>query len=186
MLIPMGILAFLCLAGGLVPALFLILVQPVVAMIAPAAVIGAVLPASLALFPLIGPALIAAGALVWFMVRRTMNHRGTAAAETWSCGYLAPTPRMQYTGAAFSEFWANLTHSLSRCITRKTAPVGIAPHTATFSCLPEETLLEKIIRPLFELAGVGCAFLRRLQHGQLHIYMLYIFITLILLIAWVR
>lgn len=74
----------------------------------------------------------------------------------------------------------------TRCITRKPVLDGIAPHPEQFSVVPEETILERIIRPLFELAGIGCAFIRRLQHGQLHIYMLYIFITLILLIVWGR
>ena len=186
MLVPMGIMALLCLAGGIVPTLFLTLVRPVVAMLAPSVVAGALLPASFNLFPLFGLALIAAAAVIWFMVRRTINMRGTAAAETWGCSYLAPTPRMQYTGAAFSEFWANLTRSLSRCITRKPVLQGVAPHAEPFSYAPEETILERIIRPAFELAGIGCAFIRRLQHGQLHIYMLYIFITLILLTVWVR
>jgi hydrogenase-4 component B len=186
MLLPMGLLASLCLLGGIVPALFLTLVQPVVAMLAPDASSGASLPASLTLFPLFGLGLIAAAAIVWVLVREAIDRRGSGSATTWGCGYLAPTPRMQYTGAAFSEFWANLTRSISRCITQKPAPAGIAPAVAAFSCEPEETLLEKIIRPLLELAGVGCAFVRRLQHGNLHIYMLYIFVTLILLIAWVR
>jgi hydrogenase-4 component B len=186
MLVPMGILAVLCLVGGLVPTLFLILVQPVIAMLAPAAVSGAKLPASFNLFPLFGIGLIAAAAVTWLLVRTTISKCGSAADSTWGCGYLAPTPRIQYTGAAFSEFWANLTRSLSRCLTRKPAPDGIAPHVEAFTYLPEETILERIIRPLFELTGIGCAFIRRLQHGQLHIYMLYIFITLILLITWVR
>jgi hydrogenase-4 component B len=186
MLVPMGVLAFFCLVGGLAPSLFLTLVQPVIAMLAPAAVSGARLPASFALFPLFGIGLIAAVTVIWLVVRTTINSRGVAADSTWGCGYLAPTPRMQYTGAAFSEFWANLTRSLSRCLTRKPDPDGIAPHAEPFSYAPEETILERIIRPLFDLAGIGCAFIRRLQHGQLHIYMLYIFITLILLITWVR
>ena len=186
MLIPMGLLAIFCVAGGLVPSLFLTLVQPVVAMLSPSAVSGASLPASFALFPLFGLALIAAAAVIWFMVRATMNNSGVAEAETWGCGYLASTPRMQYNGAAFSEFWANLTRSLSRCITRNPSLKGIAPHAEPFSCTPEETILEKIIHPVFGLAGIGCAFIRRLQHGQIHIYMLYIFITLILLTVWVR
>jgi hydrogenase-4 component B len=186
MLVPMGLLAFLCLAGGLAPSLFLTLVQPVVAMLAPAAVSGAKLPASFNLFPLVGTALIATAAVVWFLVRAIIIKRGIAADQTWGCGYLAPTPRMQYTGAAFSEFWAGLTRGLSRCTTRKPVLEGVAPGPEPFSSIPEETILERIIRPLFELAGIGCAFIRRLQHGQLHIYMLYIFITLILLIVWGR
>jgi hydrogenase-4 component B len=186
MLLPMGIMACLCLMGGLAPALFLALVQPVVATLAPSAVSGAQIPASFALFPLFGLALIAGAAAVWLTVRKIIGHKGVAEDGTWGCGYLAPTPRMQYTGAAFSEFWASLTRSISRSITRKPVPVGIVPPAAAFSYQPEETLLENFIRPLLEMAGIGCAFLRRLQHGQLHLYVLYIFIALILLIAWVR
>jgi hydrogenase-4 component B len=186
MLLPMGLLACFCLTGGLIPSLFLFLVQPVVAMLAPAVIPGAKLPASFNLFPLIGTGLIVTAAVAWILVRATIVKRGIAADTTWGCGYLAPTPRMQYTGVAFSEFWASLTHGLSRCIIRKPVLVGIAPQPEPFSSIPEETILERIIRPLFELAGIACAFIRRLQHGQLHIYMLYIFITLILLIVWGR
>lgn len=186
MLIPMGVMTCLCLAGGLVPAFFLHLVQPVIAMVAPPALSGSRLPASLDLFPILGAGLIAAAALVWLLARWATKSRSVAAADTWGCGYLAPTPRMQYTGAAFSESWAGLTRSLSRCIARKPALEGIAPNRVPFSYEPEETILERIIRPLFDLAGIGCAFIRRLQHGRLHIYMLYIFITLTLLTVWGR
>ncbi len=186
MLIPMGLLAFLCIVGGLVPTLFLALVQPVIAMLVPSALSGAKLPASINLFPLFGAGLMAAAGIVWLLIKKNLNVRKVAADSTWGCGYRAPTPRMQYTGAAFSEFWAGLTRGLSRCLTQKPTPEGIAPKAGPFIYTPEETILERIINPLLEVAGIGCAFVRRLQHGQLHIYMLYIFITLTLLITWVR
>jgi hydrogenase-4 component B len=186
MLIPMGLLAFLCLVGGLVPTLFLALVQPVIAMLAPSALSGASFPASINLFPLFGTGLIAAAAITWLLVKENLNIPKVAADSTWGCGYRAPTPRMQYTGAAFSEFWAGLTRGFSRCLTNKPAPDGIAPKAGPFTYMPEETILERIIHPLLEVAGIGCALVRRLQHGQLHIYMLYIFITLTLLTVWVR
>jgi hydrogenase-4 component B len=186
MLFPMGVMAFLCIVGGIVPALFLNLVLPVVTMLTSDAASGALLPHSFTLFPLFGAALVVSAAVIWLMIRGALNRRGIEESGTWGCGYAAPTPRMQYTGASFSEFWAGLTRSLSRCSMRKPAPAGIAPLEATFFYEPEETLLERIIRPVLELTGIGCAFLRRLQHGQLHLYVLYIFITLILLMAWVR
>ena len=74
MLIPMGIMALLCLVGGIVPTLFLTLVQPVVAMLAPCCRLRRQLPASFTLFPLFGLALIAAAAVIWFMVRGTMSN----------------------------------------------------------------------------------------------------------------
>ena len=186
MIVPMWIMALLCLTGGLIPPLFLLLVQPAVAMLAPAAASGARLPASFSLFPLFGLALITAAAAVWLLTRRAIRRRGAVTAGTWGCGYTAATPRMQYTGAAFSEFWAGVTRSLSRCMTEKPAAGTVAPRTVPFSYNPEETILDRFIQPVLELAGIGCAFIRRLQHGQLHVYMLYIFITLILLTVWVR
>jgi hydrogenase-4 component B len=186
MLVPMGLLALLCLAGGVLPTLFLALVHPVVTMLSPDAVSGARLPETLNLFPLFGTGLVAAAVVVWLLLSRIIKRHGTAQDMTWGCGFLAPAPRMQYTGASFAETWSGLTRTLSRCLTEKPAPAGIAPQAAAFSHVPEETILERIIRPLLEVAGIGCAFVRRLQHGQLHIYMLYIFITLLLLMAWVR
>ena len=40
--------------------------------------------------------------------------------------------------------------------------------------------------PVFSVIGVGFSFLRRLQHGEVQVYIAYIFITLFLLMLWVR
>jgi hydrogenase-4 component B len=45
-------------------------------------------------------------------------------------------------------------------------------------------VLDRILTPVFQLAGLGFSFLRRVQHGQLHIYVLYIFATLFVLMIW--
>ena len=63
-------------------------------------------------------------------------------------------------------------------------PSGLFPGRARCSDVPTETLLERIITPLFILAGVSSAFLRRLQHGLMHVYMMYIFATLLILMLW--
>ena len=61
---------------------------------------------------------------------------------------------------------------------------GIFPPPARLADLPTETVLERIIAPLFTIAGLSFAFLRRLQHGQMHVYMVYIFATLFILMLW--
>jgi hydrogenase-4 component B len=187
MLIPMLVLALFCVAGGVAPLLFMAMVRPVIAMLTPlsSSYVNHI-PKSLSLFPIFGCAIAIAALIIWLIARSAIKGRKAGVESTWGCGYLSPTPRMQYTGGSFSEFWGTLTAPLSRTITRAPAPAGIAPQAEPFIYEPEETLLEKILRPIFYLTGVGCAFIRRLQHGQLHIYMLYIFITLILLISWVR
>jgi hydrogenase-4 component B len=61
---------------------------------------------------------------------------------------------------------------------------GIFPGRARCSDAPTETLLERIIAPLFSVTGKLFGFLHRLQHGLMHIYMLYIFATLFILMLW--
>jgi hydrogenase-4 component B len=62
--------------------------------------------------------------------------------------------------------------------------VGPFPRQGVFSCEATETILDRLLTPLFQGTGVAFSLLRRLQHGQLHLYMLYIFATLFLLMLW--
>lgn len=184
MLIPMGLLTVACLIGGLVPALALKLVHPVVLMLAPSLASGstsALLTAPLSYFPLFGTAIIVATLGVWLLLKRAT--RRAASAPTWGCGYLAATPRMQYTGVGFSESWASITRSISRGIPRRPALHGVIPAEAAFRFVAEETLLVKGLHPLFRTTDAAFSVLRRLQNGQLHLYVLYIFVTLVLLMV---
>src|SRR5262249_33660327 len=47
-----------------------------------------------------GLALLAALLLGGLLLRRRVADLGTAEGPTWGCGYLAPTPRMQYTSSS--------------------------------------------------------------------------------------
>ncbi|HXE96437.1 MAG TPA: hypothetical protein VN642_08530, partial [Dongiaceae bacterium] len=61
---------------------------------------------------------------------------------------------------------------------------GLFPGKSHCSDVPTETLLERVIAPIFTLAGVSFSFLMRLQHGLMHVYMIYIFATLLILMLW--
>ena len=184
MLIPMGLLAALCVVSGLVPAQVLALVQPVVRQLSPLAADSAALPEAFAFFPWIGLALMGAAATVWLGLRSRLAN--ATRAPTWGCGYLAPTPRMQYSAAGFSELWASLSGGLGRGAVRKPGLRGVAPGPTTVAVAPVEFVLERIVRPAFTFTAIGFSFLRRLQHGRLHVYVLYIFITLLVLMLSVR
>jgi hydrogenase-4 component B len=45
-------------------------------------------------------------------------------------------------------------------------------------------VLDRILTPIFEWVGLAFSYLRKVQHGQLHIYVLYIFATLCVLMIW--
>ncbi len=93
---------------------------------------------------------------------------------------------MQYTGTSFSEMLATLMKSIVRTHVTNTEIKGFAPQMAAHCYLPEETIIERLIMPPFHFAGMCFAFLRQIQHGRVHIYMLYFFVTLVALMLWVH
>jgi hypothetical protein len=60
---------------------------------------------------------------------------------------------------------------------------GIFPDRARFSSHVPETALERVYTPLLEYLYVKAVPIRRLQSGQLPMYILYIFVTLIVLMV---
>jgi hydrogenase-4 component B len=188
MLAPMALLAGFCLLGGVFPQLLLALATPLMALLTPVAGRLDSQPLQPLWFTIAGIAMFGVAALVAMVIRGRLRSLPQAtAAATWGCGYLKPSARMQYTGTSFSEMLTTqILSGIVRTRVRMTRITGYTPSAATFRYAPEETILERLILPLFHVAGICFAFCRRLQHGQSHIYMLYIFVTLVLLMLWVH
>lgn len=91
---------------------------------------------------------------------------------------------MQYGGTSFSELAVSVFNGIMRQRIERPTLYGLFPGGAHCGDQPTETFLERIIAPLFALAGVSFAFLRRLQNGLMHLYMMYIFVTLFILMLW--
>lgn len=184
MLAPMLLLALLCLVGGIFPELFLSLVDPVVVALTPSALMQGGLGVQPVWFTLAGGVLLgAAGFLFWYLKAR----KGAApvtSGPTWGCGYLNPTPRMQYTAASFGALFGSIAAPLIRTRIAVGAIAGTAPGSVAFSYLPEETILTRLVQPVFRVVGVAFSYMRRLQHGEVQIYILYIFATLVVLLLW--
>ena len=60
----------------------------------------------------------------------------------------------------------------------------VLPKKAVFTYDVTETVLCQIVNPVFQWTGWAFSYLRRVQHGQLHVYILYIFATLFILMIW--
>jgi hydrogenase-4 component B len=187
MLVPMGIFATLCLAIGLAPQLGLRLVAPALAAFMPGVALTvdpAQYSAILGRIALLGILLLLFALLVTLFWRWRLRQAEITSASTWGCGYQRATARMEYTATAFSEIAVSVFNGIIRQRITRPALKGIFPAAARCADLPTETVLERIIVPLFNLAGLSFAFLQRLQHGRMHIYMLYIFVTLFILMLW--
>ncbi|BDV41893.1 hydrogenase [Geotalea uraniireducens] len=185
MLAPMGLLALVCAVIGVAP----VVVAPLLANVlgswrpevaGPAAELGGHAPlmaltvAALAL-------LILVALLLLFFARKTRGSR-PATSVTWGCGYLRPTPRMQYSASSFAEMLVGLFSGLLRPHGKTPVINGLAPAPARFASHVPETVLELLYLPLFAKANEKLAPIRKLQHGQLHLYILYTFITLVTLL----
>jgi hydrogenase-4 component B len=183
MLFPMALLAALCLVGGVFPQLFLDLIKPVVAPFTPARAALPGLPIQPFWFTVSGATLLVLAALIFAYLRRRQSLLPEVNGPTWGCGYLQPSGRIQYSASSFGALFSSVAAPLIRSRIRRTPLAGVAPAAATFSCIPEETILYRMILPVLNLVGKGFAFLRRLQHGEVQIYILYVFVTLVLLMV---
>ena len=187
MLLPMAFFALLCLLIGVAPQLALRLVSPAVEVFYPqmssttvAAEYGAILGRlSLAALLLFSAAVIVA--LLW---RWRLGKHAVTSASTWGCGYQRGTARMQYNGSSFSELAVSIFNGIMHQQVERPSLDGLFPGSSHCSDTPTETMLERMIAPLFTAAGDLFGFLHRLQHGLMHIYMLYIFATLFILMLW--
>lgn len=169
---PMLLLAASCVAIGLAPSLFWPAIMRVLDAWQPEW-IHPTPPPSLGTLGVVQIAIaamtITAALVAWRSVRKTLRR-----SPTWDCGYSAPAPRMQYTAGSFAGIitewfaWAlqPVRHvETSELTFRSTGRVE--QHTP-------ETVLENIVEPIGRLVlRVSDAF-RRLQHGRLQAYLLYL------------
>lgn len=189
MLVPMGVLAILCVAFGIAPQIPVALALPAVTVISPdlaGTAAGLAAAAPMGWLTAAGLAFICLAGLLALILRRRINRLPPAMDATWGCGYLRPAATMQYTSSSFGEMMVRLFGMVVR--PRFSAPglAGCFPRGAVFRSHCPETILEQLVAPVFRGVGLVFSYCRRLQHGVEQLYMLYIFITLFLLMAWAR
>jgi hydrogenase-4 component B len=187
MLAPMGVLAGICATIGLLPQTVAPLLERTVLSLYPGlategislaehARLNMVSLGSLLLLLLLG------GLTLLYRFRLAQAPRRVS--ETWGCGYLAPTPRMQYTSSSFAATLVGLFSGLLRPHTKTPQVLGHFPKPVAFRSHVPEVLLEGVYLPAFSILNLRLSLVRKLQHGKLHLYILYIVVTLIVLLAW--
>ena len=173
----MLVLGAACVAIGLAPVVFWPAVVRAVDVWNPVWV-GAETPVALSTLGMfhVALAVLALGGAVWLW--RRAQHGSLTRAVTWDCGYVAPTPRMQYTAGSFAGIITEWFAWILRPVRHDHRPEGSFPVNAGFTEHTPETVLEQIVAPVGGVVMRISTAARSLQHGRVQSYLLYLLIGL--------
>jgi hydrogenase-4 component B len=187
MLIPLAVLAGCCVLIGVAPFLVAPLLGQAISAWAPGvADAGSQL---MALAPLgwvaaMNVALLGA-LLAGALLLTTMLQRGGVAEHvTWGCGYVAPTPRMQYTASSFAQLLVGLFAWALRPRTQRPGELPLFPQKTAFHSEVADPVLDEAVRPAMGFGAWLFSWFRVFQRGNVQTYLLYIFVALIALLLW--
>jgi len=184
-LLPMYLVGLLIVAVGLFPQYFVSALQTVLAQTVGGATHQSVLPLCCGAMKwiswyMIGFVILVA--LVYGLRSLCASRLPKAEGDTWGCGYLAPTPKIQYTASSFVRSYRRLAKPLLNIRKRAVDVEGVFPSPASYSTEAlDHTETGLIHRPLrvFRLMLNKLSFL---QNGRLQNYILYglLFIVVVL------
>lgn len=104
--------------------------------------------------------------------------------ETWGCGYHSPSSRMQYTATSFAQPLASFAKSLySPRENGDIAPELFPPRTERHVSFPD-LVLDRAIVPAYSRVTRLFQKFSIIQHGNTHLYVLYIVVALLVALFW--
>ena len=199
MVIGMGVLTAACVFLGLFPTAFLRLLEPVTQQL-----IGQPLPTYLVRgdgwvlgntqelggtvstvgIALMGICLLPIPLVLWLLFGRRAR---TRIGPTWDCGLRGLTPQMEYTATGFSKPIRMIFKALFRPRREVQREYDYSPYfakTLRFESHIEEAFVTRLYRPLNRGILRLSRRMRGLQAGSIQAYLIYIFITLLLLLIF--
>ena len=197
MRVGMGILTVACVLLGLFPTAFIRLLDPLTQQLIGEQIstqlnlAGGFVLGSLSKYPgtismsglvLTAVCLLPVPLALWLVFgRQTRTRRG----PTWACGQPGLTPQMEYTATGFSKPVRMIFKALFQPRRDVQREYDFSPYFATnirFESHIEEVFVERLYRPLRVWILRVSRRVRALQAGSIHAYLLYIFLTLLLLL----
>jgi hydrogenase-4 component B len=122
--------------------------------------------------------------LLWGIKRGLLSGGKTRISGTWDCGYPATTSKMQYTASSFAQPITDLFRFFLRTKKHFRPPDRYFPSSLTFESETPDVSRERVYRPVFGAAGKALKRLKRIQEGRIQVYVLYMFLTLLILLIW--
>jgi len=133
--------------------------------------------------PLILLLIITAGGLFTMLVVKRYYHGRSRRGPAWDCGFPAQTPRMQDTAEGFGQPIRQIFEWFVEVVRQLPTPFDLHPH---YHAETRDRLWHYFYMPLKHLNELISIQVSKLQHGHIHIYLLYSFVTLLALLAFVQ
>jgi hydrogenase-4 component B len=183
MLAPMALLSLTCLLIGVAPSALDLPLSNAIQAYLPASDsrVGQLVP--LGWISWLAAALVVLGLLTLLVLARRSRRLPLAVSRTWGCGYLRPGPRMQYSAASFGDALVSWFQMVLRPEVEREEVSGLFPGRASSASRVPETTLERVFLPMLEYLYTKSLAVRRLQHGKLNLYIVYTFVTLMVLLV---
>jgi hydrogenase-4 component B len=200
MRVGMALLTAACVFLGLFPTLFTSLLNPVIQQLTGEVMFSARLSVANGLvlgntqelggtvstlgIALLGLCLLPIPLGLWLVFGRRGKLR---IGPTWDCGLRGLTPQMQYTATGFSKPIRMIFNALFRPRREVQREYDYSPYfakTLRFESHIEEAFVTRLYRPLNRAILRMSRRMRALQAGSIQAYLIYIFITLLLLLLF--
>jgi len=122
--------------------------------------------------------------MLWLLLAQRTRIRTV---PTWDCGLRGLTPKMEYTATGFSKPIRMIFKALFRARREVQRDYDFSPYfarTIRFESHVEEVFLTRVYRPLNRFVLRTSRRMRALQAGSIQAYLIYIFVTLLLLLLF--
>ena len=124
--------------------------------------------------------LVVAGIRSWFYRNKPVSRSGT-----WGCGFTRPTVKMQYTGASYAFEMVRFFRPAAPIEERHPPVTGRFPAASRYESrvhdIAERLMTPGVVRPVQFLFDR----LRWIQHGDIHLYIGYILLAIVLLLFFI-
>jgi len=124
---------------------------------------------------------IAIATAIWLSARLA---RAPARVGTWDCGYARPTARMQYTASSFGQMLVGLFRWALRPHGTRPRATELFPPPARFETHVPDVVLDNMLARGSQTTDRAIRWTRWVQRGNTNMYVLYIVVALVLLLAW--
>ncbi|NLY82492.1 MAG: hydrogenase [Clostridiales bacterium] len=175
MLIPMAILAALCVAIGVFPQYVTFILESIIHQ----KILLNIIPLKIYSFFSLGFVISIVVLYIWMKFRPKKPKE----ALTWDCGYAKPTSRMQYTATSFGNGFAIMFEWILHSKVHKTKLNDVMPGQVTFESHVNELVLDRFLKPFFRKTQTAFSWFGRFQQGASQNYILYILIAVLFLMA---